>query len=120
MWVPNVEEDTVFARAAHATALGLKAGVAIPVLAADEAKQLVSHLLGDMATAPGLREYIVDRSGGNPLFVQGLVAMLREERLLRVDEPTAPVTVTGVSRSVDPEDLAGTCARDRAAGPAPR
>jgi class 3 adenylate cyclase/tetratricopeptide (TPR) repeat protein len=51
-----------------------------------EAKQLVSHLLGDMATAPGVREYIVDRAGGNPLFVQGLVAMLREKRLLRVDE----------------------------------
>jgi class 3 adenylate cyclase/tetratricopeptide (TPR) repeat protein len=60
--------------------------VQLAPLAADEAKQLVSHLLGDMATAPGLREYIVDRSGGNPLFVQGLVAMLREERLLRVDE----------------------------------
>jgi class 3 adenylate cyclase/tetratricopeptide (TPR) repeat protein len=55
-------------------------------LAADEAKRLVSHLLGDMAMAPGVREYIVDRSGGNPLFVQGLVAMLREKRLLRVDE----------------------------------
>jgi class 3 adenylate cyclase/tetratricopeptide (TPR) repeat protein len=52
----------------------------------DHASQLVSRLLGDMATAPGVREYIVDRSGGNPLFVQGLVAMLREERLLRVDE----------------------------------
>jgi diguanylate cyclase (GGDEF)-like protein/PAS domain S-box-containing protein len=37
VWVPNVEDDTAFARAAHATALGLKAGVAIPVLAADEA-----------------------------------------------------------------------------------
>ncbi len=37
VWVPNVEEDEAFARAAHATALGLKAGVAIPVLAADEA-----------------------------------------------------------------------------------
>ena len=37
VWVPNVEDDEAFARAAHATALGLKAGVAIPVLAADEA-----------------------------------------------------------------------------------
>jgi len=37
VWVPNVEEDEAFARAAHATALGLKAGVAIPVLAAEEA-----------------------------------------------------------------------------------
>jgi predicted ATPase/class 3 adenylate cyclase len=55
-------------------------------LDSDDASQLVSRLLGDMATAPGVREYIVDRSGGNPLFVQGLVAMLREERLLRVDE----------------------------------
>ncbi|MDQ4079678.1 MAG: diguanylate cyclase, partial [Gemmatimonadota bacterium] len=36
VWVPNVEEDEAFARAAHATSLGLKAGVAIPVLAADE------------------------------------------------------------------------------------
>jgi diguanylate cyclase (GGDEF)-like protein/PAS domain S-box-containing protein len=36
VWVPNVEEDQGFARATHATALGLKAGVAIPVLAADE------------------------------------------------------------------------------------
>lgn len=37
VWVPNVEADPVFARSAHATALGLKAGVAIPVLAAEEA-----------------------------------------------------------------------------------
>ena len=37
VWVPNVEEDQKFARAGHATALGLKAGVAIPVLAAEEA-----------------------------------------------------------------------------------
>jgi diguanylate cyclase (GGDEF)-like protein/PAS domain S-box-containing protein len=36
VWVPNVEADEAFARAAHATALGLKAGVAIPVLAADD------------------------------------------------------------------------------------
>jgi diguanylate cyclase (GGDEF)-like protein/PAS domain S-box-containing protein len=36
VWVPNVEEDEAFARAGHATALGLKAGVAIPVLAAEE------------------------------------------------------------------------------------
>jgi diguanylate cyclase (GGDEF)-like protein/PAS domain S-box-containing protein len=36
VWVPNVEEDEPFARAGHATALGLKAGVAIPVLAAEE------------------------------------------------------------------------------------
>ncbi len=36
VWVPNVEEDEASARAAHATSLGLKAGVAIPVLAADE------------------------------------------------------------------------------------
>jgi diguanylate cyclase (GGDEF)-like protein/PAS domain S-box-containing protein len=37
VWVPNVEEDQAFARAGHATALGLKSGVAIPVLAAEEA-----------------------------------------------------------------------------------
>jgi diguanylate cyclase (GGDEF)-like protein/PAS domain S-box-containing protein len=37
VWVPNVEEDQAFARAGHATALGLKAGVAIPVLSAEEA-----------------------------------------------------------------------------------
>jgi tetratricopeptide (TPR) repeat protein len=60
--------------------------VQLAPLGGDEAKQFVSHLLGDMATAPGVREYIVDRAGGNPLFVQGLVAMLREKRLLRVDE----------------------------------
>jgi class 3 adenylate cyclase/tetratricopeptide (TPR) repeat protein len=60
--------------------------VQLAPLDSDDASQLVSRLLGDMATAPGVREYIVDRSGGNPLFVQGLVAMLREERLLRVDE----------------------------------
>jgi class 3 adenylate cyclase/tetratricopeptide (TPR) repeat protein len=51
-----------------------------------EAEQLLSHLLGGVAPAPGVQQYIVDRSGGNPLFVQGLVAMLREERLLRLDE----------------------------------
>jgi class 3 adenylate cyclase/tetratricopeptide (TPR) repeat protein len=55
-------------------------------LDADKAKQLVSYVLGGVATAPGVEEYIVDRSGGNPLFVQGLVAMLRDEQLLRVDE----------------------------------
>ncbi len=55
-------------------------------LGAGEAKQLVGYVLGGVAPAPGVEEYIVDRSGGNPLFVQGLVAMLREERLLHADE----------------------------------
>lgn len=55
-------------------------------LDADEARQLVSYALGGVATAPGVEEYIVDHCGGNPLFVQGLVAMLRDERLLHVDE----------------------------------
>jgi class 3 adenylate cyclase/tetratricopeptide (TPR) repeat protein len=76
--------------------------VQLAPLGADEAKQLVSHLLGDMATAPGVREYIVDRSGGNPLFVQGLVAMLREERLLRVDEGRWR---TAVERLEAPRDI---------------
>jgi diguanylate cyclase (GGDEF)-like protein/PAS domain S-box-containing protein len=36
VWVPNVAQDQGFARATHATALGLESGVSIPVLAADE------------------------------------------------------------------------------------
>lgn len=36
VWVPDVADDPRFSRAAHATALGLRSGVSIPVLAADE------------------------------------------------------------------------------------
>ena len=55
-------------------------------LAADEVRRLVVHLLGGMDIADGVQDYVTDRSGGNPLFVQALVAMLRENHQLELDE----------------------------------
>jgi class 3 adenylate cyclase/tetratricopeptide (TPR) repeat protein len=55
-------------------------------LVADEVKQLVTHLLGGVSAAPRIHDYVVERSEGNPLFVEGLVVMLREEGLLRLGD----------------------------------
>jgi tetratricopeptide (TPR) repeat protein len=72
----------------------------------DETKQLVGHVLGGAATAPSERErvqeYVVDRSNGNPLFVQGLLATLREQGLLHVDEGRWRA---GVERLEAPRDI---------------
>ena len=54
-------------------------------LAGDEVRELVIHLLGGMDIAAEVQEYIADGSGGNPLFVQSLVAMLRENQQLRLE-----------------------------------
>jgi class 3 adenylate cyclase/tetratricopeptide (TPR) repeat protein len=55
-------------------------------LASDEVRRLVVHLLDGMDIADGVQDYVTDRSGGNPLFVQELVAMLRENSQLQLDE----------------------------------
>ena len=49
-------------------------------------RRLVMHLLGGREIAAGVQDYVADGSGGNPLFVQALVAMLRESQQLRLDE----------------------------------
>ena len=55
-------------------------------LESGEVRQLVSNLLGGMDVAAGVHDYVADGSGGNPLFAQALVAMLRENHQLQLDE----------------------------------
>ena len=55
-------------------------------LAGAEVRRLMIHLLGGMEIAAPVQDYVADGSGGNPLFVQALVAMLRENQQLHFDE----------------------------------
>jgi class 3 adenylate cyclase/tetratricopeptide (TPR) repeat protein len=61
-------------------------------LRAEEVGELVAHLLGGGDIAASVQEFVADRSDGNPLFVQGLVAVLRENDKLRLDEGQWRVT----------------------------
>ena len=60
-----------------------------------EVKQLVAHLLGGVEAAPQVHEYVVEQTGGNPLFVRGLVAVLRDAGYLRLDEEQGRWQVVG-------------------------
>jgi class 3 adenylate cyclase len=55
-------------------------------LGPDDVRRLVTSLLGDVPAAPEVQAYITELAGGNPLFVQSLVATLREARRLRLSE----------------------------------
>ncbi|MCA1823000.1 MAG: AAA family ATPase [Mycobacteriales bacterium] len=62
----------------------------LPPLSSDESRELVTHLLGLVppeAAAHGL----MTRAGGNPLFLEECVRMLRESGALRVAEGTVVV-----------------------------
>jgi class 3 adenylate cyclase/tetratricopeptide (TPR) repeat protein len=54
-------------------------------LAAGQGRQLVRYVLAGLEIAPEAERYVLDWSGGNPLFVQSLLTMLRDRRLLTVD-----------------------------------
>jgi class 3 adenylate cyclase/tetratricopeptide (TPR) repeat protein len=54
-------------------------------LGGGEVRRLLAHLLGGVDIAEAVQEYVADGAGGNPLFVQSLVAMLRENRQLQLD-----------------------------------
>src|SRR6266545_2222795 len=55
-------------------------------LGPDDVRSLVTSLLGDVPAAPEVQAYITELAGGNPLFVQSLVATLREARRLRLSD----------------------------------
>jgi tetratricopeptide (TPR) repeat protein len=65
-------------------------------LPADETSQLVENLLGRADIPAAARDRILEAAEGNPLFVEEMLAMLIDDRLLRFEE--------GVWRSA--EDLA--------------
>jgi class 3 adenylate cyclase/tetratricopeptide (TPR) repeat protein len=74
-----------------------------------EVRRLVMHLLGGRDIAAGVHDYVTDGSGGNPLFVQALVAMLRENQQLQLDEGTwrAVADLAGVRAPPDIRALLG-------------
>jgi diguanylate cyclase (GGDEF)-like protein/PAS domain S-box-containing protein len=86
VWVPNVEEDQSFARAAHATALGLKAGVAIPVLAAEE---VVAVLVFYMYEVREQDERLVHLISVVSAQLGALIRRKRAEEALRDSEENA-------------------------------
>ena len=86
VWVPNVEDDVAFTRAAHATALGLKAGVAIPVLAADE---VVAVLVFYMYEVREQDERLVHLISVVSAQLGALIRRKRAEDALRHSEETA-------------------------------
>jgi len=56
-------------------------------LPADATQHLLDTLLGDDAIDPGMRRHILERSNGNPLFVEEIVRSLGESRGGQVDVP---------------------------------
>jgi class 3 adenylate cyclase/tetratricopeptide (TPR) repeat protein len=78
-------------------------------LGGGEVRRLVAHVLGGMDIADGVQEYVADGSGGNPLFVQALVAMLRENRQLQLDggQWRAATDLAGVRAPPDIRALLG-------------
>ena len=79
---------------------------------------MIEHVLGTVAVPDAVRGRIVEAAEGNPLFVEQLVSMLVDERLLVLDE-------NGVAGR--PSDLSEACpagvdpgAADRAARAAGR
>jgi diguanylate cyclase (GGDEF)-like protein/PAS domain S-box-containing protein len=81
-----VEDDVAFTRAAHATALGLKAGVAIPVLAADE---VVAVLVFYMYEVREQDERLVHLISVVSAQLGALIRRKRAEDALRHSEETA-------------------------------
>jgi class 3 adenylate cyclase/tetratricopeptide (TPR) repeat protein len=62
-------------------------------LPADAARELLAHLLGDQPT-PELRDLLLERSGGNPFFLEELVALLGDDGGVRPSE--LPATLRGL------------------------
>ena len=61
-------------------------------LSEDETSSLVSALLGDAAVETGVRERLLERAGGNPLYTEEFARMLLE----RPAETVVPETVQGM------------------------
>jgi class 3 adenylate cyclase/tetratricopeptide (TPR) repeat protein len=77
-------------------------------LGADECDELVGRLLADAEVDAGTRERIASTSGGNPLFVEELVAVVRERR--EPGELAIPATIQALLQArlgalPDPERL---------------
>jgi diguanylate cyclase (GGDEF)-like protein/PAS domain S-box-containing protein len=86
VWVPNVEEDEAFARAAHATSLGLKAGVAIPVLAADEVVAVLVFYMYEVREQDERLVHLISVVGAQ---LGALIRRKRAEDALRHSEENA-------------------------------
>src|SRR3954470_1891114 len=70
--------------------------VLLEPLSKDEADTLIEALVGDVAVEPSLRGRIRDAAEGNPLFVEEMIAMLREEPGREV---VVPATIQGLLAS---------------------
>lgn len=52
--------------------------IALSPLTTDESNELVSALLGGGELKPGVRQSLLDRAGGNPLYAEEFIRMLQE------------------------------------------
>jgi len=57
--------------------------VLLEPLTASETERLIDNLLGESDLPDVVRDYVVDRSGGNPLFVEELLATLVDREVLQ-------------------------------------
>jgi class 3 adenylate cyclase/tetratricopeptide (TPR) repeat protein len=71
--------DLLDARPTWAGGLLNATTVLLEPLSIDEAEVLIGQLLGDERLEPGLRARIRETAGGNPLFLEEMLAMLRED-----------------------------------------
>ncbi len=72
-------------RSEYASGLRNATTITLDPLTDDETTRLLSGMLEEGSIAPSLREAILARSGGNPLYAEGFVQLLRERGLLRRD-----------------------------------
>ena len=72
-------------RPEYASGLRNATTITLDPLTDDETTRLLSGMLEEGSIAPELRKAILARSGGNPLYAEGFVQLLRERGLLRRD-----------------------------------
>jgi tetratricopeptide (TPR) repeat protein len=75
--------------------------VALGPLPPNEAAALAAIVAAPASLSPAVRQLVAARAGGNPLFIEQLVVMLREEGLLgaseaRLQSVAAPVSLYGL------------------------
>jgi hypothetical protein len=65
----------------------------LPPLSDEETGELVSNLIGATVQAPGFRDAVLERAGGNPLYAEEFVRLLADRGGLGSDEMPLPDTV---------------------------
>ena len=74
-------------------------------LAGDDAAQLVTNLLGGVELPDGTERRVLEKAGGNPLFLEQMLAMLVDEGVLVQDGSRWQLTGTGVGDAQVPDTI---------------